>query len=87
MKERAHLDGPGGQEAGDCRTGHRRRLALSALLACAALIGAVSLGALAQQPAPAETASPAVRAPAFPPGGRGDPLPRPGAHPHPGPRL
>ena len=37
----------------DRAAGHRRRLALSALLACAVLVGAVSLGALAQQPAPA----------------------------------
>ena len=43
----------------DREVGHRRRLALSALLACAVLVGAVSLGALAQQPAPAaETPSP-----------------------------
>ena len=85
MKEHAHLDGPGGQEAGDCRTGHRRRLALSALLACAALIGAVSLGALAQQPAPAETASPAVRAQAFPPEAGATPSPAPEPTPTPVP--
>ena len=42
----------------DREVGHRRRLALSALLACAALIGAVSLGALAWQPAPAAESAP-----------------------------
>ena len=41
----------------DREVGHRRRLALSAPLACAVLIGAVSLGALAWQPAPAAEAS------------------------------
>lgn len=43
----------------DREVGHRRRLILSALLACIVLIGAVSLGALAQQPATtAESAAP-----------------------------
>lgn len=42
----------------DREVGHRRRLALSALLACAVLVGAVSLGALAQQPAPAAESDP-----------------------------
>lgn len=43
----------------DREVGHRRRLALSALLACVVLIGAVSLGALAQSSAPAaETQTP-----------------------------
>ena len=43
----------------DREVGHRRRLALSALLACVVLIGAVSLGALAQSSAPAaETQAP-----------------------------
>ena len=41
----------------DREVGHRRRLALSALLACAVLVGAVSLGALAQSSAPAAEAS------------------------------
>ena len=42
----------------DREVGHRRRLALSALLACAVLVGAVSLGALAWQPAPAAESDP-----------------------------
>ena len=41
----------------DREVGHRRRLVLSALLACAVLVGAVSLGALAQSSAPAAEAS------------------------------
>lgn len=42
----------------DREVGHRRRLILSALLACIVLVGAVSLGALAQQPAPAAESVP-----------------------------
>lgn len=43
----------------DREVGHRRRLILSALLACIVLVGVVSLGALAQQPATtAESAPP-----------------------------
>ena len=41
--------GPGAGQR-EREIGHRRRLLLSALLACGVLIGAVSLGALAQQP-------------------------------------
>ena len=50
--------GPGAGQR-EREIGHRRRLLLSALLACGVLIGAVSLGALAQQPVPAAETGPA----------------------------
>lgn len=59
MQKTAGAPGAPDSNKRDRETGHRRRLALSALLACAVLIGAVSLGALAQQPATtAESAPP-----------------------------
>lgn len=59
MQKTAGAPGAPEPKKRDREVGHRRRLALSALLACVALIGAVSLGALAQSSAPAEeTAAP-----------------------------
>ena len=59
MQKTAGAPGAPEPKKRDREVGHRRRLALSALLACVALIGAVSLGALAQSPTPAEeTAAP-----------------------------
>ena len=53
MHETAGASGASDSKREDRETGHRRRLALSALLACIALVGAVSLGALAQSFTPA----------------------------------
>ncbi|WP_417094251.1 GDSL-type esterase/lipase family protein [Intestinimonas timonensis] len=73
----------------DRAVGHRRRLALSALLACAVLVGAVSLGALAQQPAPAaETPSPPAETRAvLPPEAGETPVPTPEPTPTPVPAF
>ena len=73
----------------DREVGHRRRLALSALLACAVLVGAVSLGALAQQPAPAaETPSPPAETRAvLPPEAGETPVPTPEPTPTPVPAF
>ena len=73
----------------DRAVGHRRRLALSALLACAVLVGAVSLGALAQQPAPAAEASapPAETRAVLPPEAGETPLPTPEPTPTPVPAF
>lgn len=73
----------------DRAVGHRRRLALSALLACAVLVGAVSLGALAQQPAPAAEASapPAETRTVLPPEAGETPLPTPEPTPTPVPAF
>ena len=73
----------------DRAAGHRRRLALSALLACAVLVGAVSLGALAQQPAPAaETPSPPAETRAvLPPEAGETPVPTPEPTPTPVPAF
>lgn len=73
----------------DREVGHRRRLALSALLACAVLVGAVSLGALAQQPAPAAEASapPAETRTVLPPEAGETPLPTPEPTPTPVPAF
>lgn len=51
MQKTAGAPGAPDPKNRDREVGHRRRLALSALLACVVLVGAVSLGALAQQPA------------------------------------
>lgn len=59
MQKTAGAPGAPEPKKRDREVGHRRRLILSALLACIVLVGAVSLGALAQQPAtPAESAAP-----------------------------
>ena len=73
----------------DREVGHRRRLALSALLACAVLVGAVSLGALAQQPAPAaESDPPTVKIQAvLPPEAGETPVPTPEPTPTPVPAF
>lgn len=73
----------------DREVGHRRRLALSALLACAVLVGAVSLGALAQQPAPAaESDPPTVEIQAeLPPEVGETPVPTPEPTPTPAPAF
>ena len=73
----------------DREVGHRRRLALSALLACAVLVGAVSLGALAQQPAPAAEASapPAETRTILPPEAGETPVPTPEPTPTPVPAF
>ena len=73
----------------DRAVGHRRRLALSALLACAVLVGAVSLGALAQQPAPAAEASapPAETRTVLPPEAGETPVPTPEPTPTPVPAF
>ena len=52
MHETAGASGAPDTKKRDREVGHRRRLALSALLACIALVGAVSLGALAQSSTP-----------------------------------
>lgn len=51
MQKTAGAPGAPEPKKRDREVGHRRRLILSALLACIVLVGAVSLGALAQQPA------------------------------------
>ena len=72
----------------DREVGHRRRLALSALLACAVLVGAVSLGALAQQPAPAaESDPPTVKIQAELPPEVGEPAATPEPTPTPAPAF
>ena len=72
----------------DRAAGHRRRLALSALLACAVLVGAVSLGALAQQPAPAaESDPPTVEIQAELPPEVGEPAATPEPTPTPAPAF
>ena len=72
----------------DRAAGHRRRLALSALLACAVLVGAVSLGALAQQPAPAaESDPPTVKIQAELPPEVGEPAATPEPTPTPAPAF
>lgn len=59
MQKTAGAPGAPEPKKRDREVGHRRRLILSALLACIVLVGAVSLGALAQQPATtAESAAP-----------------------------
>lgn len=59
MQKTAGAPGAPEPKKRDREVGHRRRLILSALLACVVLVGAVSLGALAQQPATtAESAAP-----------------------------
>ena len=59
MQKTAGAPGAPEPKKRDREVGHRRRLILSALLACIVLVGAVSLGALAQQPATtAESAPP-----------------------------
>lgn len=59
MHETAGASGAPDTKKRDREVGHRRRLALSALLACIALVGAVSLGALAQSSTPVvETMAP-----------------------------
>ena len=73
----------------DREVGHRRRLALSALLACAVLVGAVSLGALAQSSAPAAEASapPAETRTVLPPEVGETPVPTPEPTPTPVPAF
>ena len=73
----------------DREVGHRRRLALSALLACAVLVGAVSLGALAQQPAPAaeRPSPPAETRAVLPPEAGETPVPTPEPTPTPVPAF
>ena len=54
MDKTAGAPGAPERKKRDREVGHRRRLALSALFACVALVGAVSLGAMAQSITPPE---------------------------------
>lgn len=89
MQKAAGAPGAPDPQKRDREVGHRRRLVLSALLACAVLIGAVSLGALAQQSAPAAKSSPppAETRAALPPEAGETPAPTPAPTPEPVPAF
>lgn len=89
MQKTAGAPGAPEPKKRDREVGHRRRLILSALLACIVLVGAVSLGALAQQPATtAESAPPPAGTRAVSPPEAGEtPVPTPEPTPTPVPAF